>query len=158
MIRKVACFIALTAAVCAISAVRFSSAATPQARPESEIRQVLEEQAAAWNRGDIEGFMRGYWRSERLTFAGSSGITRRWKGVLERYRRDYPDRQAMGRLTFSALEITVLSPKAAFVLGHWQLEREADRPGGVFTLVMRRMPEGWRIVHDHTSSVPPPKQ
>lgn len=158
MSRKAVCFLALAAAVLGIAAVRFSSAAAAPDRAENEIRKVLEEQTVAWNRGDVEGFMRGYWRSEQLTFAGVNGITRGWLGVLERYRRSYPDRKAMGRLTFSELEITLLSPKAALVLGRWQLQREGDQPGGVFTLVLRKMPEGWRIVHDHTSSVVPPKQ
>ena len=75
---------------------------------------------------------------------------------MDRYRRSYPDRAAMGRLEFSDLEITPLGPDAALVLGRWRLKREKDSPGGVFTLVARRFPEGWRIIHDHTSAVAPP--
>lgn len=129
------------------------AAAPPESKGESQIRAVLEEQAKDWNRGDIDGFMKGYWNSQRTIFAGSSGVTRGWQKVLERYKRGYPDRKAMGALTFSDLEITMLSSKAAVVLGRWQLERENDRPGGVFTLVLQKMPEGWRIIHDHTSQV-----
>jgi uncharacterized GH25 family protein/ketosteroid isomerase-like protein len=116
------------------------------------IRRVLDGQAAAWNRGDIEAFVEGYWKSDRLTFSGSSGVTRGWKGLLERYRRSYPTRAAMGTLSFSDLEITQLAPDAALVLGRWRLDREKDAPGGSFSLVMRKFPEGWRVVHDHTSS------
>ncbi len=122
-------------------------------RAEAAIRQVLNEQNAAWNRGDIEGFMAGYWKSGATTFSGTSGVIHGWQGVLERYRRNYPNQKAMGRLRFSGLEITLLGPEAALVLGRWELERESDHPGGVFTLVARKFPEGWRIIHDHTSSV-----
>lgn len=126
------------------------------AGPKDEIRAVLDGQVAAWNRGDIDGFMEGYWKSERTEFVGSNGVFRGWQAVLERYRKTYPDRSAMGRLTFSDLEITLLSPTAALVLGHWKLERERDHPGGVFTLVFRKFPAGWRIINDHTSAVVTP--
>lgn len=129
--------------------------AVVHARPsgaEAEVRAVLDAQVAAWNRGDLDGFMQGYWESSKTTFAGSSGILCGWQEVLERYRRNYPDRRSMGTLTFSHLEVTFLSPKAALVLGRWQLQRASDRPGGVFTLVLRRFPQGWRIIHDHTSA------
>jgi len=124
---------------------------------EPQIRALLDQQAAAWNRGDLSAFMAGYWHSSETTFAGPSGIQRGYDAVLERYRHAYPDRTAMGQLTFSDLEIHMLSPEAAFVLGRWQLKRANDTPGGVFTLILCRLPEGWRIIHDHTSSfVPPP--
>ncbi len=116
------------------------------------LRRVLEEQAAAWNRGDLEAFVAGYWKSDLLTFSGSGGVTRGWNGLLQRYQRTYPDRTAMGTLSFSDLEITLLAPDAALVLGRWRLDREHDTPGGSFSLVMRRFAEGWRVVHDHTSS------
>jgi beta-aspartyl-peptidase (threonine type) len=133
-----------------------SATGRPAESAGREIRTALEEQAAAWNRGDVEGFMQKYWKSEQLTFVGSGGVTRGWQTVLERYKRTYPGPAAMGKLTFSELEITPLAKDAALVLGRWQLERAADRPGGVFTLVLRRFPAGWRIIHDHTSSVAPP--
>lgn len=125
----------------------------PAAGPEAEIRALLDAQAAAWNRGDIQGFMEGYWKSPQTAFVGSNGVVRGWQAVLDRYRRTYPDRRAMGTLTFSGIEVTLLSPDSALILGHWQLERERDRPGGVFTLVARKFPDGWRIIHDHTSPV-----
>jgi uncharacterized protein (TIGR02246 family) len=117
------------------------------------ITKVLTEQQAAWNRGDIDAFLTGYWHSADLTFSGSSGIFRGWDGVLARYRKSYPDRGAMGRLDFSQVEFRFLGQDAALVLGHWHLTREKGDVGGVFSLVWQRFPEGWRIVHDHTSAV-----
>jgi len=131
--------------------------APPQdAEPETSLVFLLRSQAEAWNRGDIEGFMAGYWKSDKTTFAGSSGVSRDWEAVHDRYRRNYPDRAAMGQLTFTELEVTPLGPDAALILGHWQLKRQNDEPGGFFTLVSRRFPEGWRIIHDHTSASAPP--
>jgi ketosteroid isomerase-like protein len=129
------------------------SARSSKANPENAIRAVLNAQVDAWNHDDINAFMQGYWKSDETEFVGSNGILRGWQAVLDRYRKAYPDGRAMGTLTFSGLEITVLSPNAALVLGEWRLDREADHPGGVFTLVFRKFPEGWRIINDHTSAV-----
>ena len=120
-----------------------------QAQP---IRTVLGAQQTAWNRGDIPAFLEGYWNSPELTFAGSDGIVRGYDGLLARYRRSYPDKQTMGELDFSGLEIRPLGPTAALVLGQWHLKRQAGDVGGVFSLVFRRFPDGWRIIHDHTSA------
>jgi beta-aspartyl-peptidase (threonine type) len=130
-------------------------AAPPAPRPAAEeaIRAVLDAQVAAWNKGDLEGFMTGYWRSPDLTFFSAGNRTRGWQATLERYRKRYQaEGQEMGKLTFSELQVEVLGPDSAFVRGRWQLVRRKDRPGGLFTLIFRRFPEGWRIVHDHTSS------
>ena len=116
------------------------------------IRAVLVAQQEAWNRGDVEAFLNGYWHSPDLTFSGTGGISRGWDGVLARYKKNYPDRSAMGRLDFSDLEFHFLGPDAALVLGHWHLKREKEDLGGVFSLVWQRFPEGWRIIHDHTSA------
>jgi ketosteroid isomerase-like protein len=121
-------------------------------RSAQSIRAVLTSQQAAWNRGDIPAFLGGYWNSPELTFAGSDGIVRGYDGVLARYRKSYPDRMAMGELDFSGLEIRPLGPEAALLLGHWHLRRQAGDVGGVFSLVFKRFPEGWRIIHDHTSA------
>jgi uncharacterized protein (TIGR02246 family) len=120
-----------------------------------EIEAVLDRQQAAWNRGDVEAFLVGYWHSADLTFSGSNGVTRGWEAVLSRYKKNYPDRAAMGQLEFSDLEFRFLGPDGALVLGRWHLKREKDDVGGVFTLVWQRLPEGWRIIHDHTSAVAP---
>ena len=139
-----------------VAALVDAVAASPRPSAQAGIRTVLETQRAAWNRGHLETFMEGYWKSDRTEFVGASGVQHGWQAVLDRYRRSYPDRKAMGQLTFSELEIALLAPDAAYVVGHWQLEREADHPGGVFTLILRKFPEGWRIVHDHTSALAPP--
>jgi beta-aspartyl-peptidase (threonine type) len=120
---------------------------------EDAIRQVLDAQVAAWNRGDLEAFMAGYWASPELSFFSAGNRTQGWEATLERYRKRYQSEgQEMGRLTFSELKVDVLGPDSALVRGRWQLVRSKDRPGGLFTLIFRRFPEGWRIVHDHTSS------
>jgi beta-aspartyl-peptidase (threonine type) len=118
----------------------------------SAIRAVLTAQQEAWNRGDIDAFLKGYWHSPDLTFSGSNGIFRGWDAVMARYKKNYPGRSAMGTLDFSNLEFRFLGTDAALVLGHWHLKREKDEIGGVFTLVFQRLPEGWRIIHDHTSA------
>ena len=120
--------------------------------PSEAIRGVLTAQQAAWNRGDIPAFLQGYWNSPEVTFSGSDGIVRGYEGLLDRYRKSYPDQQSMGELEFSELEIRVLAPDAALVLGHWHLKRSHGDLEGVFTLVFRRFPVGWRIIHDHTSA------
>jgi ketosteroid isomerase-like protein len=123
---------------------------------EAQIRSVLDMQSAAWNRGDIDAFMEGYWKSPEIEFVGASGITRGWQAVLDRYRRNYPDAKAMGKLSFSNLEVHLLCPEAAFAIGNFQLEREKDRPSGVFTLNFRKFKEGWRIIADHTTGFAAP--
>lgn len=114
------------------------------------IVDVMDTQAADWNRGDLDAFMNGYWNSEKLVFVGSN-VTRGWQPTLDNYKRSYPNKEKMGKLTFSDLEITVLSKDAAVVLGSWALERTGDAPKGKFTLIFRKFKQGWRIVHDHTT-------
>jgi len=115
------------------------------------IRAVLDAQRDAWNRGDVEGYMDGYSRADTVMVSGDS-ITRGWQTVLDRYKRNYSSREKMGTLTFSDLEITVTSKDSAVVLGRWHLQRAGDEPHGRFTLIFRKTKEGWKIVHDHTSS------
>jgi ketosteroid isomerase-like protein len=123
---------------------------------QSEITAVLNMQQEAWNRGNIEAFMNGYWHSEETVFVSSDEVTRGWGKVLDRYQKKYTNRAKMGTLTFSDLEVTPLGDDAAIVLGAWRLKRAKDEPHGRFTLIFRRLPEpeGWRIVHDHTSAAP----
>jgi uncharacterized protein (TIGR02246 family) len=122
-------------------------------RDQAAIQAVLQAQQAAWNRGDLEAFLDGYWHSPELTFSGASGIVRGWDGVLARYKQSYADRAAMGHLEFSGLEFRFLGADVALVLGHWHLARANGDIGGVFSLVWQRFPEGWHIIHDHTSVV-----
>jgi beta-aspartyl-peptidase (threonine type) len=120
------------------------------------IEAILGAQEKAWNDGNVDAFLEGYWQSEDLTFSGSQGISRGFNEVRGRYLKSYPDRQAMGKLDFSSLEIRALGTDAALVLGHWHLARDKGDVGGVFSLVFERFPQGWRIIHDHTSVVPAP--
>ncbi len=121
------------------------------ADPETAIRALLDEQAAAWNRGKIDGFMAGYARSPKTTFFSGDEVTCGWQTVRDRYAKKYNSREKMGRLTFSGLTIMPLCEDAAMVLGSWNLQRKEDQPHGKFTLLLRKLPEGWRIVLDHTS-------
>jgi ketosteroid isomerase-like protein len=116
------------------------------------ISKVLYKQAEAWNRGDIDGYMKGYLKSDSLRFASGGGVSYGWEVTLNRYKKGYPSKTAMGRLTFSDIDIQIISSDAALVFGKWELEREADHPWGLFSLLFRKTSEGWRIVHDHTSS------
>ena len=122
----------------------------------SEIRAVLRGQQEAWNRGDIDGFMNGYARAETTVFVSGDEVMRGWQTVRDRYLKKYSDRARMGTLAFSDLEIEPLGPDSALALGRWELKRASDNPHGRFTLVFRKMPDGWRIVHDHTSAAAPP--
>ena len=122
------------------------------AKVVAAIRAVLEAQVAAWNRGDIEGFMDGYARSSDIVFISGDSLTHGWQTVLDRYKKGYDTREKMGTLAFSDLDVKVVSKDAAVVIGRWQLTRDKDNPHGRFTLIFRRAKQGWRIVHDHTSS------
>ena len=128
------------------------AAAEEASNSVSPIESVLSAQHDAWNRGDIDAFMNGYARSASTVFVSEDEVTRGWETVRDRYRAKYSDRAKMGTLSFSEIEVTMLSPDAAVVLGRWKLKRENDEPHGRFTLIFKRLPEGWRIVHDHTSA------
>jgi ketosteroid isomerase-like protein len=130
----------------------FLLAQTNDEKTKADIRAVIEAQAAAWNRGDVEGYMDGYDRSPNTEFVGGDSITRGWQQVLDRYKQRYDTREKMGVLTFSDLEISLISKDAALVLGRWRLKRANDEPHGTFTLLFRKTKAGWRIVHDHSSS------
>ena len=119
---------------------------------KDEIKRLLDAQVVAWNTGDIDGFMQGYWNSDSTVFNSGGTLTRGWKNVLGRYKTSYATREKMGRLEFSDLVIRSLSSNAAVAMGVWKLYREKDEPWGRFTLIIEKKPEGWRITHDHTSS------
>ena len=129
-----------------------SAPAQDEAKPP--IEKILADQAAAWNRGDIDGFMEGYAKLPTLRFASEGSVTYGWQQTLDRYRQHYASRGAMGTLTFSDLDTTVLSPDAALVFGHWKLTTDHGTPNGLFTLLFRKTEAGWRIVADHTSAAP----
>ena len=145
----ITCYILMAASVCAAPDQPSNSVA--------EIQSVLTAQQDAWNRGDVDSFMNGYARSASTAFVSEDEVRRGWETVRERYRVKYSDRAKMGALSFFEIEVAMLSPDAAVVLGRWRLKRANDDPHGRFTLIFKRLPEGWRIVHDHTSAAPPTK-
>ena len=136
--------------LCALSAPAQNS----QSTTELVVRQVLERQQEAWNHHDLESFMAGYWKSPELTFFSGAKIYSGWQSTMERYRRTYQSEgREMGKLEFSDLKIEALAPDAAFVRGAWHLTMsDGKTPHGLFTLIFRKFPDGWKIVHDHTSA------
>ena len=122
---------------------------------EGEIRAVIDRQSQAWNAGDLDGYMQGYERSDQVRFHSGGDVTLGWQTVHDRYRRRYQDRAAMGQLTFSDMTVELLGAEVALVFGRWRLQRAQDTPSGLFTLLLRKRPEGWRITYDHTSSAGP---
>ena len=148
----------LLAAACLLLLIPLGLVRAEEDGTEASIRAVLAAQAAAWNAGDVAGFMDGYTRGPELRFASGNEVTRGWQETLDRYRRRYPDRAAMGTLDFSDLEVSVLSADAATAFGRWRLRRaDGTEPAGLFTLLLRREADGkWRIVADHTSSAGAP--
>ncbi len=123
----------------------------PRGSMRAAIRAAMAAQTRAWNRGDILGFMRGYRRSPQTEFVGPQGIEHGWQALAERYRREYPNRAAMGRLRFKILRILRLGKRAALVTGEYRLARRGRVLRGAFTLVWRKFANGWKIIDDHTS-------
>lgn len=121
---------------------------------EEGIKHVLVSQVEAWNQGDLEGFMDGYWRSPELTFFSGANIFKGWQAALQRYQQTYRSAgKEMGKLEFQDIDIDLLGRQAAVVTGKWQLTMsDGKTPRGLFTLTMKRLQPGWRIVHDHTST------
>jgi ketosteroid isomerase-like protein len=115
------------------------------------ILDVLKRQQTNWNTGNIEAFMQDYWKSDSLLFVGKSAPTYGWRATFDNYKRGYPDKAAMGILSFDIMQVRVLDATNAFVLGAWHLKREKDAPGGYFTLWFRKINGEWKIVVDHTS-------
>lgn len=116
------------------------------------IKKTLESQSAAWTAGDIDRFMEDYWPSRELRFASGGTVKRGWQTTLDRYKSRYPDRDTMGALSFTDLEVDVISEADALVFGRWTLSRAQDAPTGLFTLHMKKFDQEWKIVSDHTSS------
>ncbi len=131
-----------------------SGVGNASATVRAELTRLIQQQARDWNAGDIDAFMKPYWKSDELTFSSGGNVTRGFDATLARYKQRYPTTDAMGKLTFNDFEFLSLDNSAMQVLGVWQLDRRADPIGGRFTLILRRFPEGegWKIVHDHTSA------
>jgi len=119
---------------------------------EKAIRAVLDAQVSAWNKGDLDGFMAGYWNDDKLFYISGAKSVQGWKALKERYQKAYQgEGKEMGKLTFSELHIENLGANAALVRGKWQVKQEKETVGGWFTLAFRKLPDGWKIIHDHTS-------
>ena len=134
----------------------FGCASVTQPASVTAAREVLEVQRQAWNRGDIDGFMQGYWRSADLRFAGGDAFRNGWQETIDRYRKTYPDAAAMGKLDFDLVEVRALTKDVVYVFGKWHLTRSGDAqdkaPHGLFTLIVERKGGRWVITRDHTSS------
>jgi uncharacterized protein (TIGR02246 family) len=129
-------------------------ALTPAARADdaADIKKVIDAQVAAWNKGDLPGFMAGYWNSTDLTFVSGKEVTRGWQETLDRYKKQYQaDGKEMGKLAFSDVEVRELAAGVALVTGKWELTLTKETVGGRYTLVFKKQADGWRIIHDHTS-------
>jgi ketosteroid isomerase-like protein len=118
---------------------------------EAEIRALLQKQTEAWNRGDVEGFMEGYWKNDSLMFIGKSGITYGWQQTLDNYKKGYPDKTAMGFLTFTLIELKPLSKKYFSLVGKWHLKRTIGDLGGHYTLLLKKIKGKWVVISDHSS-------
>ena len=122
-----------------------------QEKEDKAIRRLLTEQTASWNKGDIEGFMQTYWKSDSLMFIGKSGVTNGWQNTLNNYKKGYPDTAAMGKLSFDIIQVKPVSKEYAFVIGKWMLQRTAGDLSGHYTLLLRKIKGEWKIVADHSS-------
>lgn len=145
-------FILVTLFLAAVAAS--AQAPTSPSNDEAAIRAVLNAQVDAWNKGDLETYMKGYWNSPDLIFIGGANENRGYQNTLERYKKAYqaPGRE-MGQLDFPELRITVLSPDSAYATGKFHLKMSNGKEStGRFTLIIRKFPEGWRIIHDHSCS------
>ena len=129
-------------------------AQTPKAfnsADQQKILKVLEDQRVAWNKSDMEEYMQGYWKSDSLVFVGKSGPEYGWQNILDNYKKAYPDKKAMGFLTFDIREIRVLNKENAFVVGAWHLKMDTDEQRGYFTLLLEKINGQWKVVADHSS-------
>lgn len=125
--------------------------ASAQKSDEVKIRQILAAQTAAWNKGDIQSFMQGYWKSDSLMFIGKNGITRGWQQTLENYKAGYPDTATMGKLSFELISLKKLSADYFFVVGKWLLKRSIGDVSGHYNLLWRKIKGRWYIIADHSS-------
>ena len=137
--------------VCLILIIGQAVKGQEESKDFQEIEKILFQQEKDWNAGDIDAFMNAYWNSEELQFGGANGITKGWQQTLDNYKRGYPDKATMGKLTFQIKDMTRHSKKVVSLTGSWQLERENDSPGGYFLLIWRKIKGEWKIAVDHTS-------
>ena len=134
-----------------LSSLSISSFSQKENRAKAEIKKAMSEQEIAWNKGDIDGFMVSYWKSDSLKFIGKNGITYGWQNTLDNYKKSYPDKATMGKLSFTIINVEVLSSTSCYVIGKWNLDRDKDDVGGYYTLLWKKINGKWVIVIDHTS-------
>lgn len=134
-----------------LSLVLFATLCFAQLKEVEKIKQVLEQQRQDWNKGDLEAYMQGYWKSDNLLFVGKNGPKYGWQQTLDNYKKGYPDKAAMGILTFDIKEVSLIDSRNAFVLGAWHLKRAQDEPKGFFTLLLKKIKGKWLVVSDHSS-------
>lgn len=144
--------VVLTVAI--VAGIVMVARGAPPPNESTAIRVVLDGQVAAWNRGDLEGFMAGYWKDERLSFYSGDSVTKGWQATLDRYRKRYQaEGKEMGQLKFQDVHVEVLGDECALARGRWHLTmKDGKTPNGLFTLLLRKIGGQWRVVHDHTSS------
>ncbi len=118
---------------------------------KKEILKVMTDQQTAWNNGNIDGYMQGYWKNDSLLFIGSKGPTYGWQKTLDNYKKSYPNKEKMGILEFSDVQVKMLGKKHAYVFGKWKLVRTNDSPNGIYTLIFEKFKDGWKIISDHTN-------
>ena len=148
--RILSLLLTLATAGCVTQQDRASDPGTAQ-----EVRRIIDKQVAEWNAGNLAGFMETYAKSDSTRFASGGDVILGWQTVFDRYRRKYGDKETMGTLRMSEVDVQMLGPDSALVFGRWHLTRQTGDSSGLYSLVLRRTPEGWRIVHDHTSSASP---
>ncbi len=129
----------------------FYTKAIAQSKEQKAVVAVLESQRLAWNKGNIEEYMQGYWKSDSLVFVGKNGPQYGWNKTLQNYQKSYPNKEAMGELQFNFINIEIIGQDQAFVLGQWKLTREKDEPQGFFTLRLKKIKGEWKVVYDHSS-------
>lgn len=118
---------------------------------EARIRAILDQQIIAWNKGNLDTFMQGYWNDDSLMFVGKTGVTYGYNNTLDRYRKNYSDKDAMGELSFDILHVNKIDDEYYLVIGKYTLRRKADKPEGHFTVLFKKMSGEWKIILDHSS-------
>lgn len=134
-----------------LASIVFGSYCSAQPNDEKAIRQLLDEQTQAWNQGDLESFMKTYWKNDSLMFIGKNGVTYGWANTLNNYKKSYPDTTAMGKLSFDILLVKRLSADYAHVIGKWRLQRSIGDLDGHYTLLLKKIKGKWVIIADHSS-------
>jgi ketosteroid isomerase-like protein len=132
-------------------ALLYHVAISAQQKDETAIRKILADQTTEWNKGNIEAFMKGYWKNDSLLFVGKTGPRYGFQTTLENYKKGYPDTTAMGQLSFNILQVKRLSPDYYFVVGKWMLKRSIGNLSGHYTLLLKKIAGQWKIIADHSS-------